>query len=180
MNFSDIRKTMREKVGGAIGIDLGSEDKVPESDVVKVGSNDDSDTRAIRILEAIRSMYIKNHIAGSVQIAVTITSITYTTSKQTAISCDIGLDEVETEIEAAQENTELEKTSTLEKTAIAAALASINGLKRRAEKFMNKSYKTNCSLSESLTLTMPVLGLFDINVTISATVQSLLDSPSLK
>ena len=75
---------MREKVGGAIGIDLVSGDKVPESNDVgnnKDGSNNDSDTSTIRILEAIRSMYIKNHIAGSVEIAVTITSITYTTSK---------------------------------------------------------------------------------------------------
>ena len=87
---------------------------------------------------------------------------------------------METETEGGQETEELEKISTLEKAAITAALASINGLKRRAKKYIQKPYMTSCTLSESLTLSMPVLGLFDINVTISATVQSLLESPSLK
>ena len=181
MNFSDIRKTMREKVGGALGVDLSSDDKSSESEVDGSSSSNDSDTSAIRILEAIRSVYIKNQIVGSVEVAVTVTSITYTTSKQTSITCDIGLNEADKETEqAADETAEQEKLSTLEKAAITTALASIAGLKLRAKKYTLKSYMSSCTLSESLTISMPILGLFDINVSISATVQSLLDSETLK
>ena len=180
MNFSDIRKTMREKVGGALGVDLSSDEKASSESEVD-GSSNDSDTSAIKILEAIRSVYIKNHIVGSVEVALTITSISYTISKQTAISCDIGSNEVDNETEeAAEETAEQEKLSKLEQAAITAALASIKGLKLRAKKYMRKSYISSSTLSESLTISMPVLRLFDINVSISATVQSLLDSEALE
>ena len=182
--INDLRKNIREKV---LGVGAGGEqdinepkekeENVSEAELpLEDGDNEktkSADSSAIRVLESIRNVFLEKNIAGSIEVGINVTSLTSVTSKNTAVSCSVELDEGD----GLKLSSEISKDlSTVEKMAVKAAIASIDGLKKRAAKFAAKPYKNSCSLTETLNISMPVLGLFDIYVEVSATVDSLLKS----
>lgn len=182
--INDLRKNIREKV---LGVGAGGEqdinepkekeENVSEAELpLEDGDNEktkSADSSAIRVLESIRNVFLEKNIAGSIEVGINVTSLTSVTSKNTAVSCSVELDEGD----GLKLSSEISKDlSTVEKMAVKAAIASIDGLKKRATKFAAKPYKNSCSLTETLNISMPVLGLFDIYVEVSATVDSLLKS----
>mmetsp|Transcript_14397 Transcript_14397/g.19713 ORF Transcript_14397/g.19713 Transcript_14397/m.19713 type:complete len:190 (-) Transcript_14397:4574-5143(-) len=179
--FNELRSGIREKLGieGAKTTEDCGDNSSVEDD-----KNSDSakyDSSAIRILEAVRNNYLENNLAGSVEVGIYIYSPLGVSSKQISLSCDIdagveqkATDENATVDENATADEQKEEKSTIEKMAIKASLAGIKNLCKRAKRYSGKSYRSNLSLSETLSISMPIVGLFSVYVTISASVDSLL------
>ena len=69
-----------------------------------------------------------------------------------------------------------EERSRVENLAISGSYTGIKTLQRRAQGFAGKLYRKNLTLSESVGVSMPIFGLFDIVVTLSASVDALLST----
>lgn len=123
--------------------------------------------RLVFLLEKARKAYIEKGLVGSIEITRSFAAFYRT------VSCDIesaseGENVVDEEVE------EDEKMSRLQKMAVAGIDRCIKALEKRAQVYRNKSYKSSLSLTSTLYVTAPFVGLVTINISCSATVESLL------
>lgn len=142
-------------------------------------NNEIHDATAITILENLRNAFIKKNIVGSVEIGL---NYNFGAQKSTSLSCDITEEHfLTTDIQDIPEGPN--KLSPIEEAAIQASIRSvipagllgIKRLQQRAKKYKNKSYLKDLILSESATLSIPLI---DVYARLSASADALLNSNS--
>lgn len=122
------------------------------------------------ILEKARKLFFEKRIVGSIDVARTFGMFT------TGLSCEIdGSEEADVtpdEQPAAAEDKE--KATRFEKVIITSLVKAVNSLEGRAKAYRSRAYKKDLSLSTSIYVSDPILGISSLSVSCTATVSSLL------
>lgn len=187
--IQSIRQGVREKISDALSGADGNKAEKEGSDITQTEDSNDSskyESTAIRVLEAVRNCFIAQKIAGNIEICVYIYS-PLGSSKSSSVSCEITEEDFTVEnnphedIPESSQNlaaatSATEERSRVENLAIRGSYTGVKTLHRRAQGFAGKLYRKNLTLSESVGVSMPVFGLFDVVITLSASVDALLSS----
>eukprot|EP01040_Poterioochromonas_malhamensis_P017799 gene17799-20575_t len=122
------------------------------------------EARFTRVFELIRNDFIAERLNGSLEISYSFLLFGNT------ISCDVDGTNEETQPTTVDET----NLGTLEKGILSSTKRGIRNLTNRAMAYKTKPYKEDMSLS--CQVTVPVMGLASVSLSLSASIQSLLEA----
>ena len=170
--FKNIKDRVNNRFGGSTeSVNPVASNGSEENPDVEPDDKEDAheERRLSFLLEKARKAYMDKGLSGSIEITRSFAAFYRT------VSCDIdGIAERASEGSLEEEVEEDEKMSRLQKLAVSGIDRCIKALEKRAHVYRNKSYKSNLTLTSTLYVTAPFVGLVSINISCSATVESLL------
>ncbi len=169
-------KNLKDRVNARLGKDESSTpEDTTEQDLKEEKDTIKEENRLISLIEKARSLYIEKGLVGSVEITRSFAAFYRT------VSCDIdGVAEksnaLSEDVEVSVDNEGDESASRVRDLSFAGIERCIKTLEKRASAYRNKSYKSDLSLSSTIYVSGPLLGLVTISISCTAKVDSLNNS----
>jgi hypothetical protein len=162
--FKNIKDRVNNRLGKEPSVDEPTEEDVQEDKEVTK-----EEDRLIVLLEKARGLYLQKRLTGSVEITRSFAAFYRT------VSCDIDAGSAESDETGGELGNDVD-LSRLQKLAVGAIEKCIKGLEKRSLAYRNKPYKSDLSLSSTVYVTAPFLGLVSISISCTATAASLINS----
>ena len=169
-------KNIKERVNARLGregtaADTAEQDLKEEKDTAK------EEGRLIALIEKARSIYIEKGLVGSVEITRSFAAFYRT------VSCDIDGVAERQQLNAIEDGVEVdgdESAAKAQELSIDGIGRCVKQLEKRATAYRNKSYKADLSLTSTIYVSGPLVGLVTVSISCTAKVDSLNNSAAAK
>lgn len=169
--MSRIGKFLHNIGGGAQSKDVKEEKEadVVDAELTEAAEKDEKSLR--RIFDVARKIFLEKKLVGSFEVSRTIGALS------SCVSCDIDGESVDEEHQHEDHhNGETEELTRFERVAEKAIHAAVESMVKRSRAYRKRTYAKDITLSASIGISDPFLGVLSIQFSCSATVVSLLAS----